>query len=190
MITLVLGLFVFFAVHSVAIAAPRWRDAMALRLGVPLWQALYSLLSLAGLLLIIHGFSLARLAPVVLYTPGAVLHTIATVLMVPVFTLLLATYLPGRIQSAARHPTLVAVKLWALAHLLANGTAADVLLFGGFLAWAVVDRISYKRRPAKAARGASPGKWNDVLAVVVGLVLYALTLGWAHQRLFGVAPLA
>ncbi len=190
MTTLVLGLFLFFAVHSVAIVAPGWRDGLAQRLGVPLWQALYSLLSLAGLLLIIHGFALARLAPVVLYTPGAALHTIAGVLMVPVFPLLLASYLPGRIRSAARHPMLVAVKLWALAHLLANGTAAAVLLFGGFLVWAVVDRISLKHRPAKAGRSAPPGRWNDAIAVVLGLALYALMIGWAHQRLFGVAPLA
>jgi uncharacterized membrane protein len=190
MTTLVLGLFVFFAAHSVAIIAPRWRDRMALRLGLPLWQALYSLLSFAGLLLIIRGFSLARVAPVVLYTPGAALHAIATLLMVPVFTLLLATYLPGRIQSAARHPMLVAVKLWALAHLLANGTAADVLLFGSFLAWAVFDRISYKRWPARVGRGAAPGRWNDALAVITGLALYALMIAWAHQRLFGVTPLA
>ena len=190
MTTLVLGLLVFFAVHSVAIVVPRWRDAMVLRLGLPVWQALYSLLSFAGLLLIIHGFAVARLAPVVLYTPAAAMRTIAMVLMVPVFPLLLATYLPGRIKSAARHPTLVAVKLWALAHLLANGTAADVLLFGGFLAWAVLDRISLKRRPAKVGRAAPPRKWNDLVAIVLGLALYALTIAWAHQRLFGVAPLA
>jgi uncharacterized membrane protein len=84
---------------------------------------------------------------------------------------------------------LAAVKFWALAHLLANGTLADVLLFGSFLAWAVVDRISLKRRPAQVLRTAPPGRWNDAIAIALGLVVYALFLGWAHLRLFGVSPL-
>ncbi|MGB8694175.1 MAG: NnrU family protein [Steroidobacteraceae bacterium] len=189
MYTLLLGLVIFFAVHSVSIVAPQWRHRTVLRMGVPLWRAFYSLLSLGGLLLIIRGFALSRAAPVVLYAPGVRLHLIVSALMLPVFPLLFSTYLPGRIRSAARHPTLVAIKLWAVAHLLANGTLADVLLFGSFLAWAVLDRISLKRRPARPVAGAPPGKWNDLLAIVLGLAVYALFVGWAHWRLFGVAPL-
>ena len=95
------------------------------------------------------------------------------------------------IKARLKHPMLVAVKIWALAHLLANGTLADVLLFGGFLAWAVLDRLSLKRRPVQAAvRTAPPGPWNDVIAVVLGLAVYALLIGWAHSRLFGVSPLS
>lgn len=188
--TLLLGLVVFFAIHSVSILAPQWRDRSVARLGALGWRGLYSLASLLGLWLIIHGFALTRAAPVVLYTPGFVLHRIADLLMLPVFPLLFAAYLPGRIQSLARHPMLVAVKLWAVAHLLANGMAADVLLFGSFLAWAVIDRISLKRRVPRAAVGAPPGRWNDLLAIVLGLATYALIVGWAHLRLFGVAPLA
>ena len=188
--TLIAGLAVFFANHSVSIVAPGWRDRVAARIGVAAWRGLYSLVSLAGLALIIHGFALSRAAPIVLYTPGRALHLVAIVLMVPVFPLLFAAYLPGRIRSAARHPMLVAIKLWAVAHLLANGMAADVLLFGGFLAWAVIDRISLKRRPVKPVAGAKPGRWNDLLAVALGIAVYALMLGWAHQRLLGVAPLS
>jgi len=187
---LVLGLLLFFGIHSVGIVAPLWRERCVLRIGTLTWRALYSLASLAGLALIILGFARARLSPLVLYTPPAALHTVARVLMVPVLPLLLAAYLPGRIQSAARHPMLVAIKLWALAHLLANGTAADVLLFGGFLAWAVLDRISLKRRPVRAVSGAPLKPWNDLVAVVLGLALYALLIGGLHLRLFGVSPLA
>ena len=90
--------------------------------------------------------------------------------MLPVFVLLFAAYLPGRIASATRHPMLLAIKLWAVAHLLANGTLADLLLFGGFLAWAVADRISVKRRPrTPPPRTAGGGRFNDLIAIVGGL---------------------
>ena len=186
---LVLGLVLFFAAHSISIIAPHWRDRMVLRMGMVAWRAFYSLLSLAALLLIIHGYGQARAAPVLWYAPTAWMHGAALLLMLPVFPLLLAAYLPGRIQAAARHPLLAAIKFWALAHLLANGFSADVLLFGGFLAWAVIDRISLKHRAPRATPGARPSKWNDAIAVIAGLALYVLFAGWAHQRLIGVSPL-
>jgi uncharacterized membrane protein len=184
------GLLLFFAVHSTSIVAPHWRDRMVLRLGADAWRAGYSLLSVAGLLLIIEGFAQARAAPTVWYTPAAWTHAVARVLMLPVFPLLLAAYFPGRIRTAAKHPMLVAIKLWALAHLLANGGAADVLLFGGFLAWAVLDRVALKHRAARAVPAAPISKWNDVIVIVAGLALYAWFALWAHLRLFGVSPLA
>jgi uncharacterized membrane protein len=104
--------------------------------------------------------------------------------------LLLATYLPGRIKAAVKHPMLTSTKAWALSHLLANGMLADVLLFGGFLAWAVVDRISAGKRPQAVVRGAPLSIRNDVIAVVGGLLIYVLFISWAHVRLFGVAPMA
>jgi uncharacterized membrane protein len=167
---LILGLILFLGVHSVSIVAPEGRNRMAQRLGAAGWQGLYSLIAAAGLFLIIWGYGQARLEPVVLYTPPTAFRHVAALLMLPVFVLLLAPYLPGRIKAMAKHPMLLAVKLWALAHLLANGTLADVLLFGGFLAWAVVDRISVKRRekagllrqaPALPASGT-----NDVIALI------------------------
>jgi uncharacterized membrane protein len=87
-----------------------------------------------------------------------------------------------------KHPMLAAVKFWALAHLLSNGMLADVLLFGGFLAWAVIDRISLKRR-VQTMRTVPAGRFNDLIAVVAGLALYVVFIEWAHLRLFGVSPL-
>jgi uncharacterized membrane protein len=186
---LIIGLVLFLGVHSVAIFAPALRARTIHRLGEGAWKGLYALVSLVGFVLICYGFGLARQAPVVLYSPPIWLRHAALILMLPVFPLIIAAYLPGRIKTAAKHPMLAAVKLWAFAHLLANGMLADILLFGGFLAWAVVDRISLKRRSIpQVLRTAPPGPWNDVIAVVLGLAVYALLIGWAHLRLFGVSP--
>jgi uncharacterized membrane protein len=189
MSVLVAGLLVFLGVHSVSIINVAWRDRMAARLGEPAWQGLYGLVAVAGFALIVWGYGLARAAPIVLYTPPAGLRHVALLLMVVVFPLLLAAYLPGRIQAAARHPMLLATKVWALAHLLANGSLADVVLFGSFLAWAVADRISLKRRTPRPVPGAPPGKANDLIATVGGIGLYVAFLIWLHPLLFGVSPL-
>jgi len=183
------GLVLFLGVHSVAIAAPAWRDAQVVRLGEGAWKGLYTGLAAIGLAVLIYGYGLARRSPVVLYTPPRAVHDLALLLMVAFFPLLLAAYLPGRIQRAAKHPMLLSVKVWATAHLLANGTLADVLLFGAFLAWAVLDRVSLKRRPARAIPGAPPRAWNDAIAVVGGLALYAFFLLKGHRWLIGVSPL-
>jgi uncharacterized membrane protein len=188
---LIAGLVLFLGVHSVAIIAPTFRTRTIQRMGEGAWKGLYALISLAGFVLICYGFGLARQAPVVLYSPPTWLRHLALLVMLPVFPLLIAAYLPGRIKTAAKHPMLAAVKFWAFAHLLANGSLADVLLFGGFLAWAVLDRISVKRRAMpQVLRTAPPGPWNDAIAVVLGLAVYALLIGWAHVRLFGVSPLS
>jgi uncharacterized membrane protein len=188
---LIVGLALFFGVHSLAIVAPELRAGAVQRMGEAAWKGLYSLASLAGFILICYGFALARQAPVVLYSPPTWLRHVALILMLPVFPLVIAAYLPGRIKTAAKHPMLAAIKFWAFAHLLANGSLADVLLFGGFLAWAVVDRISLKRRSApQVLRTAPPGPWNDAIAVVLGLAIYVLFIGWVHARLFGVSPLS
>ena len=192
MIVLLLGLVLFLGVHSVSIAAPGWRSATIARLGERPWKALYSVAAGIGLALLIVGYGMARRDPVVLYTPPPAMRHLALLLMLPVFPLLFAAYLPGRLSRLAKHPMLLATKLWATAHLLANGTLADVLLFGGFVAWAVVDRISVKRRSpaqAHAVPGAPPRAMNDPIAVVGGLVVYALIVLWAHRALFGVSPL-
>jgi uncharacterized membrane protein len=108
--------------------------------------------------------------------------------LIPVFPLFVSTYFPGRISAAVKHPTLVATKLWAVAHLLANGLFADVILFGAFLAWAVLDRISLKRRSPRAVPGAPPSAKNDVISVVLGVVLYLAFVMWIHEWLIGVPP--
>lgn len=192
MVWLILGLVVFLGVHTLSIVSPSARDRWVQRLGEGPFKGLYSVVALVGLVLVIWGYGLARQAPVVLYSPPFGMRHLAALLMVPVFVLLLAAYLPGRVQRTARHPMLLAVKLWAFSHLLVNGTLADVLLFGGFLAWAVADRVSIKRRqqagmthavPALPASGA-----NDAIAVVGGLVLYVVFAFWAHGVLIGVRP--
>ena len=192
MLIFLAGLVLFFGVHAVSIVAPAWRANVVARRGEATWKGLYSIVAGIGLALIVVGYGLARREPVVLYDPPAGLRHLALLIMVPVFPLLVATYLPGRIRRAVKHPMLLAVKLWATAHLLANGMLVDVLLFGVFLAWAVADRISLKRRPAAEAH-ASPAApaapWNDLVAVVAGLALYAVFLLWAHRWLIGVSPL-
>jgi uncharacterized membrane protein len=188
MALLIVGLIVFLGVHSIAIVAPDARRRLLARFGEGPWKGAYALVSLAGFVMIVYGFGPARQSPVVLYTPPSWMRHITFLFMLPVFPLLLAAYLPGRIKTAMKHPMLVAVKCWAFAHLLANGLLADVLLFGGFLAWAVIERISLKRRP-QTIRTAPAGRFNDLIAVVLGLALYAFFIGWAHVRLFGVSPL-
>ena len=188
MTLLILGLLLFLCIHSVSIVAPAWRDAIANRMGLLSWKAVYSLIAIAGFVLLWKGYALARLDPVPLYAPPAGLRHVAAALMLPVFPLLLAAYLPGRIRTITVHPMLVAVKLWALAHLLANGVLADVLLFGSLLAWAVVDRISIKRRAPRATPSLPPLAINDAVVVIGGLALYALFIGGWHARFFGVAP--
>ena len=187
---LVLGLIVFLGVHSVSIVAPGWRDAQIAQRGERVWKGAYAVVSLVGFVLLIYGYGLVRQTPVVLYTPPQALRHVALLLMVPVFPLLFAAYLPGRIQRAVKHPMLLAVKFWALAHLLANGTLADMLLFGAFLLWAVADRISVKRRAVPhQVPGAPASGFNDVAALVGGLVVYVVFVFWAHVWLIGVSPI-
>ncbi len=189
MLMLIVGMVIFLGVHSLAIVAPAARTRWIERLGAGPFKGLYALVSLAGFALIVHGFALARLTPVVVWMPPAWMRHVTMLIMLPVFPLLLAAYLPGRIKTATKHPMLTAVKAWAFAHLLANGMAADLVLFGGFLAWAVADRISLKRRPAATIATAPPRPWNDAVAVVGGLALYGLVVAWAHLKFIGVAPM-
>jgi uncharacterized membrane protein len=185
---LIIGIAVFLGMHSISIVAPGLRARAVASMGPNPWRGVYSLVAAAGFVLILYGFHLARQAPVVLYMPPAWMRHLTFLLMLPVFPLILAAYLPGRIKTAMKHPMLAAVKFWAFAHLLSNGLLADVLLFGAFLAWAISDRISLKRRPPQAIRTAPQGRFNDLIAVIAGLALYAVFILWAHVRLFG-APL-
>jgi uncharacterized membrane protein len=190
MLILIAGLILFLGLHSVSIVAPYWRDRMVLLVGEGTWKGTLGLLNLAALWLIVVGFVHTRAAPIVLYVPPLWLRHLTFLLMLPVFPLLLAAYLPGRIQAKAKHPMLAAVKLWATAHLLANGMLGDVLLFGSFLLWAIVDRISLKHRPVLGIRRAPASPYNDLLVIVLGLALYVLFLFKLHALLMGVSPLA
>lgn len=187
MVYLIVGLVIFLGVHSTAFVAPRFRERWVERLGERRWKGLYSIVAVVGLVLLIYGYGAARWEPVLLYAPPFWTRHVTALLMLPVFPLLIATYLPGRIQATVKHPMLAAVKFWALAHLLSNGMLADVLLFGGFLAWAVADRISFRHRPQKKIPQVGRGSWkNDVIAVVGGLVIYVVFAVWLHIRLIGV----
>ena len=187
MFILVAGIILFFGTHSISIVNSAWRDRVVARIGVGPWRGIYALLALAGLLLMVWGYGLARQDPIVLYLPPSWLRQIAMILMVFVFPLLFAAYLPGRIQAVTKHPMLVATKLWAFAHLLANGTLADVALFGSFLAWAALDRISMNHREQRPVPGAPPSKWNDAIAVLAGLALHVAFVRWLHAWLVGVS---
>lgn len=186
MTTLIVGLLLFIGIHSVAIVSPQLREAALHRFGELAWKGFYSVIAIAGFVLIVKGYAEARLTPLVLYDPPGWLAYVALVLLLPVFPLLLAAYLPGVIQRVSQHPMLAAVKLWALAHLLVNGTLADVVLFGSLLAWAVADRISLKRRPTPSVPRLPAGSINDGIAVVGGLALYAAFAMGLHHWLIGV----
>jgi len=184
---LVIGLLLFLGIHSISIVAEDFRDRMAARSEIG-WKAVYSIVAIVGAVLIVRGYADARLDPTVLYTTPVWLRHLASLLLLPVFVLFFAPYLPGRIKTAAKHPQLVAVKLWAVSHLLVNGTVADVVLFGSFLAWAVADRISLKRRVIRPIPEAPAGGMNDVILVVVGLGAYVAFALWLHAAWIGVAP--
>lgn len=187
MLQLLVGLVLFFGMHSVSIVALPLRDRMAARSDMG-WKAVYTLVSLIGIVLVVRGYAELRQTPTLLYVPPVWLSHVAAVLLLPAFSLFIAPYFPGRIKDATKHPQLMAVKLWALAHLLTNGTLADVLLFGSFLIWAVADRISMQRRVPRPLQGAPESRANDAVVIVVGLVLYAAFAFWLHEVMFGVRP--
>lgn len=186
---LILGLVIFFGVHCISLLAHGWRNRMAERLGRGGWQGLYSVAALVGFYLLVAGYGEARVSAPLLYAPPLWSSYVAALLMLPAFTLALASVLPGRIRIRARHPLLLATILWAVAHLLSNGGAADLLLFGAFLAWAVAVRISLEHRPVRANIALPSSVANDAIAVVGGLALYAIFIIRLHARWFGVAPL-
>jgi uncharacterized membrane protein len=188
MLYLVIGLVLFLGMHSISIVAPAWRDRTAARLGNA-WKALYSLVTIAGFVVIVWGYGIARQHPVILYSPAVWTKYVTAVLMLPAFPLFLAAYFPGRIKGAVEHPMLLSVMLWALAHLIATGMLANVVLFGGFLAWAVADRVSFGWRTPRQIPAAPSMRWNDAIAIVGGLVFYVIFEHWLHARWIGVQPL-
>ena len=187
---LILGLALFLGAHSVRMLAGAWRDAQFARLGEARWKGTYSLISALGLGLIIWGYGQARLDPMVLWVPPLWTRHLAALLTLPVFVLLVAAYLPGsHIKAAIGHPMVAGVKLWALAHLLANGNLADVILFGAFLVWAVADFISARRSDRLAGRSYPVCCWTrDASVTAIGLLAWVLFALWGHAWLIGVKP--
>jgi len=192
MTILILGLVIFLGAHSVRIVAEDWRTAQRARLGEQAWKGLYSLVSLVGFVLVIWGFALARHAPVVLWTPPISMRYATAVLMVISFVLLAAAYVPRNgIKARLHHPMLLGVKVWAFAHLLADGTLAGVVLFGCFLLWAICcfrsSRLRDRARQEAYPAGTTGG---TVAAVAAGMVAWIVFAFWLHGVLIGVRPFA
>lgn len=190
MTALIIGLFLFLGTHSIRIFAEEGRTHHIARYGEIKWEIAYSIVSVIGLVLIVWGYGQARLDPVHLWSPPIWTRHLAALLTIPAFILLAATYVPGTlIKAKLGHPMVAGVKVWAFAHLIANGTLADVLLFGAFLAWSVASFTNARRRDR--VQGAAPRRGAiamDAIAIVVGLVLWFVFARYLHAMLFGVAP--
>jgi uncharacterized membrane protein len=184
---LILGLIVFIAPHVFVTRRAARAGAIA-RLGEWPYKGLFSLISIIGVILIGWGFARYRASGYIpVWSPPDWTRHVAVALMWPAIVFFVAAYIPGNIKRTLKHPMLVGVKLWAFAHLLANGDLGSIILFGGILAWAVFDRISLKHRTDPGAPPIPVGGWrNDVAAVIVGTLVY-LALGFLfHPLVIGV----
>lgn len=190
MLVLILGLVLFLGIHSMRLFAADWRATQIDRRGLLAWKGIFSIIAVLGLVLIIWGYGQARLTPTWLWVSPMWTRHLAALLTIPAFILLAATYVPGtRIKARVGHPMLLGVKFWAIAHLIANGTLADLLLFGSFLAWAVALYVVSRRRDRLAGvRYPASGFSRDLIAIVVGLVGWVIFALWLHGPLIGVRP--
>jgi uncharacterized membrane protein len=192
MLVLVFGLLLFLGAHSTRVFADGWRTTTVAKVGERPYKGMYSLVSIAGFALIVWGYSLARQHPVVLWpAPPVGMRHVSALLTMIAFVLLAATYVPGNeIKHLVHHPMVLAVKVWALAHLLANNTLADVVLFGGFLLWAVLDFRSARKRDRETNTVYVKGTMARTAAtVVVGVAAWAVFAFWLHRAWIGVQPL-
>jgi len=193
MILLLLGLVLFLGIHSVRIAADGPRARFIAGRGLPAWKGLCSVIAIAGLVLICIGFGQARQQPVLLWSPPRWTHDLAALLTLLAFVLLAAAQVPANgIKSRVKDPMILGVKSWAAGHLLANGTLADMVLFGSFLAWSVLGfRAARQRRRASAeAAIPAPRRGRTAITVVAGGLAWMLFAFYLHLRLIGVAPFA
>lgn len=192
MAILILGLAVFLGVHSIRIVADDWRTAQRNRYSEHAWKAGYSIVSITGFILIVVGYGMARQEPVILWAPPVAMRHIAALLTAISFVLISAAYVPrNSFKASLHHPMLLGVKVWAVAHLLANGSLADVMLFGSFLVWAIFCFKAARQRDRAAQTRYSEGTARGTItAVIVGLVLWALFAFWLHGLLIGVRPFA
>ncbi|MBE7367541.1 NnrU family protein [Ramlibacter pallidus] len=191
MAALVLGLVLFLGMHSTRIVADGWRTSTMERFGEREYKLLYSLLSIAGFALIVWGYGLARQNPVVLWNPPpvGVRHAVSLLTLVA-FVLVVAAYVPGNhLKAKLRHPMILGVKLWAFSHLVVNNTLADLLLFGSFLVWAVLDFRSSRKRDRTLATVLDASTSRTVLTVVIGAAAWAVFAFWLHRLWIGVSPM-
>ena len=192
MALLVVGIIIFLGLHLIRVIAPGFRQSMIDSLGENGWKGVYSVVSILSLILLIYGFGQARQVTGILYTPPVWMAHITLTLMLLALICLVASLLPaGHIAVKTKHPMVLSVKIWAFAHLLANGETSSVLLFGAFLAWGVILRIALKRRERAGRLTLRPfvsGKY-DLYAVIIGVVAWALITFKLHELLIGVAPI-
>ncbi len=192
MLLLIVGLILFIGIHLSRILAEQWRERVRAERGEVVWKGLYALVSLLGLVLIIYGYGQARQAPVWLWHTSNILVAVAWLLTLIAFVLLAAYGIPNNpIRAAVGHPMVVAVKLWAFAHLLVNGSLADLVMFGSFLFWAVFLYAASRRRDRRdgVSRTSTGGFARTALVVVVGTAAWAVFSIWAHKLLIGVSPI-
>lgn len=191
MVSLVLGLVLFLGVHSLRVFAADWRAAQRAKMGEGPWKGIYSLVSIAGFALIVWGYGESRSEPINLWFPPFWTRHLAALLTVPAIVLLVAAYVPGnQLKAKVKHPMILGVKLWAFSHLIANGRLSDVLLFGGFLIWAIaLFRASRARDRNDGVVYEGHSVPATAVTVVVGLGLWALFTFVLHARWIGVAPL-
>ena len=187
---LILGLILFLGIHSVRIFANGFRARSIERIGPNAWKGIYTLVSLAGFALLCYGYGLSRGEPGVIWNPPTWTRHVTALFMLVSFILLAAAYVKGnRIKARVGHPMVLGVKVWAFAHLLSNGRTGDVVLFGAFLAWAVADYISSRRRDRAAGTVyITLGASRDAIVVVAGIVGYVVFALWLHFWLIGVKP--
>jgi uncharacterized membrane protein len=192
MTQLLLGLLIFLGMHSVRIFADDFRKRTIAKIGEGGWKGLYAVVSIAGFVLIVWGFGLARQQPTLLYAPPMALKHANALFTLIAFVLVAAAYVPrNHIKAAVGHPMLAGTKVWALGHLLAIGFLHDVVLFGSFLIWAVILFVVSRRRDRQNGvvypRG---GVIGDLITVVVALGAWAGFAFWAHLHWIGVNPFA
>jgi uncharacterized membrane protein len=193
MALLALSLVLFLGLHLIRVVAPGFRLAMIEKLGKPVWIAFHSIASILTLVFVAYAFVTARSEPIgMFYNPPAGMAHLTVTLMLVAVICFVAGFLPaGHIRAKTKHPVVLSVKIWALAHLLSNGEAYSVLLFAAFLAWGVILRISLKRRWRRGEITLPvfvSGKY-DLYAVVLGVIVWALMIWRVHEWLIGVAPL-
>ncbi len=185
MVSLITGLVLFFSTHSISIIAPGYREKFV-KTNEKAYKAVYTVLSLIGLYLIVTGYAALKQNPSLIYVGFQSLRPVVSVLMLIGFILFWAPYLPGKIKSVTKNPQLLSVILWSFSHLLVNGNLADILLFGSFLVWAVIDLVSMKKRQQKFMSPLNASWVNDVIAIVIGTVVYVLFAKYLHAIFIGV----
>jgi uncharacterized membrane protein len=188
---LIIGLVLFLGVHSLRIVADDQRTRWQQRWGANTYKGVYSAASLIGFVLIVWGFGLAREVPVVVWSPPTGMRHLAALLTLIAFVLLAASYVPrNHFKARLHHPMVLAVKVWALAHLLSNGNLAHIILFGSFLAWSVVCFSASRRRDRTQAITYPAGTTGaTVITVVLGVVAWAIFAMVLHGLLMGIRPL-